>query len=200
VKIMGLDLSVTATGVCFPDGSAITVKPKSKGDDRLNEIRDHLRLAIRTCRADLVAVEAIQGRSLKGDAALVIPMLHGVVRAMLKDDGVPYVLVNQRTLKKYATGNGNASKTDMAMAAYKRARLEFPDDNQCDAWWLYAAAMERAEQLLFVLPLAQRQALDVGDWAPVAAARALRASRERAVQTVLTLPHSDAVLNNDPFA
>jgi Holliday junction resolvasome RuvABC endonuclease subunit len=184
MKIMGLDLSITSTGVCLPDGSVIALRPKRKGDDRLGEIRDHIRLAVRTSGADLVVIESIQGRGLKGDAAIIIPMLHGVIRVMLRDEQVPFVLVNQSTLKRYATGNGNADKTAMAMAAYKRARVDFADDrggDKCDAWWLYAAGMEHTEQLLFILPLAQRQALELVDWSPVPVAPRFRTGAQTGI-------------------
>jgi hypothetical protein len=32
MRIMGLDLSMTCTGVCFPDDSTAVIKPRGKGD------------------------------------------------------------------------------------------------------------------------------------------------------------------------
>jgi Holliday junction resolvasome RuvABC endonuclease subunit len=190
MEITGLDLAMGATGLCLPDGSVLTIKPKGKGDARYTEVRDHIRLAVRTSRTDLVVLESIQGRSLKGDAAIVLPMMHGAVRAMLMDDGVPYVLLNQSTLKKFATGNGGADKTAMALAAFKRAHLEFANDNECDAWWLHAAGMWRAERPVVMLPLPQRQALDVADWSPVAVVKERLRGRYAATSQLL----------EDPFA
>lgn len=190
MEITGLDLAMGSTGLCLPDGSVLTIKPKGKGDARYTEVRDHIRLAVRTSKTDLVVLEAIQGRSLKGDAATVLPMMHGAVRAMLIDDAVPYVLINQSTLKKYATGSGNADKTAMALAAFKRAHLEFDDDNQCDAWWLHTAGMWKTDRPVLILPLPQRQALDVADWSPVTVARARLRGRQAAASE----------LRDDPFA
>ena len=44
--------------------------------------------------------------------------------------------VTPSTLKKFATGRGNATKPDMRMALYQRAGVDCRDDNQVDAWWL----------------------------------------------------------------
>lgn len=192
MRIMGLDLAIGTTGVCFPDGSTMRIRPKSKGDLRLGEIRDHIRLGARTAWADVVVIEDIQGRSLKGDAALVLPMLHGVVRTVLNDDGIPYVLVNQKTLKLYATGSGAADKAKMIAAAKERGHVTFTDDNECDAWWLHAAGMERAEQLLFVLPLPQRRALGTVDWLPLDTARRALGYGEPGAQGLID-PFADSV-------
>lgn len=40
------------------------------------------------------------------------------------------------TLKKYATGSGKAYKEDMMKAASRKFRIDFQDDNECDAFWL----------------------------------------------------------------
>ena len=40
------------------------------------------------------------------------------------------------TLKKYATGKGNAKKQEMLMQIYKRWGVEFNDDNAADSYAL----------------------------------------------------------------
>ena len=63
-------------------------------------------------------------------------MAQGVVRYILVHTGTRYVTVTAATLKKFATGRGNATKPDMRMALYQRAGIDLRDDNQVDAWWL----------------------------------------------------------------
>ena len=46
------------------------------------------------------------------------------------------VEVTPSTLKKFATGRGNATKPDMRMALFQRAGIDERDDNRVDAWWL----------------------------------------------------------------
>lgn len=138
LRIMGLDLSLSATGVCLPDGRVFTIKCKSDwGDNRLPLIRDVIR---RHCpKVDLAVIEDKVHSSF---SAAVLGMVQGVVRTELMDQGVPYALVPAKTLKKYATGNGNADKKEMIFAAKRRAGLIFKDDNQCDAWWAWQAGMD----------------------------------------------------------
>ncbi|MFE6488341.1 Holliday junction endonuclease [Streptomyces sp. NPDC057757] len=165
LRILGLDLSIGATGICLADGRTLTVKPKAKGDARLNEIRGHIGASITATGepVELVVMEDVPS-TMQGAAGKVIPMLHGTVRAMLLDIGLPYVVIAPATLKAYATGKGNADKTAMAMAAYKRAEIEFGDDNQCDAWWLRAAGLDWYGQPEFTLPQAQRERLTKAVW------------------------------------
>lgn len=165
LRVLGLDLAIGATGICLADGRTITVKPKTKGDARLNEIRGHIGASLTAVGevVDLVVMEDVPA-TMQGAAGKVIPILHGAVRAMLLDIGLPYVTVAPATLKAYATGKGNADKTAMAMAAYKRAEVEFGDDNQCDAWWLRAAGLDWYDAPEFTLPQAQRERLVKVAW------------------------------------
>lgn len=172
--VIGLDLSLTATGIAYADGTTATVKTRQKdGDRRLLHIADAIKWAIgegqgpmgTDVRPSLAVIEDIPQNSF---AAKPISMVHGVVRTVLLEAGVPYVLVTAATLKAYATGKGAGDKTPMAMAAYKRAGREFPDDNQCDAWWLRAAGLDWYGQAEFVLPAAQRERLAKATWPEVA--------------------------------
>ena len=158
-KVTGLDLSMTATGVAW---SAHThaladwevVKPKFLGDRRLGEIRTAVRERVNG--ADLVLIELLPPNM---KSAGITGMVHGVIRAMLLDKGIPYGDVGPSSLKKYATGKGGASKTEMSLAAMKRGEVEIADDNQCDAWWLWIMANDYLDQPVFPLPKVQREML-----------------------------------------
>jgi Holliday junction resolvasome RuvABC endonuclease subunit len=138
MRIMGLDLSITCTGVSLPGGGILTVKPKRKGDARLKEIANSLEDLAGSCQAELVVIEGLGGRYL-GEASRVIPMLHGAVRLTLMEVKVPYMLLSPSSLKKFATGNGSADKTGMALAALKRLGREYVTSDECDAEWLRIA-------------------------------------------------------------
>jgi Holliday junction resolvasome RuvABC endonuclease subunit len=163
LSVAGLDLSMTATGFALPDGTTHLVKPKTEGDERLTEIRARLS-SLRDC--DLVAIEDLPANA---KSAGITGMVHGAVRSLLLACAVPYVLITPASLKAYATGSGNAGKPEMAVAAFKRAGVEFGDDNQCDAWWLRAMALDHLGTPLFDLPAAQRKRLDAVKWPQVAA-------------------------------
>ncbi|MEI5100356.1 Holliday junction endonuclease [Streptomyces sp. PmtG] len=161
LRILGLDLSITAPGVCLPDGTThtITTTPKD-GDRRLVAIADRVMHAV-LLGIDLAVIE---GPVVRSSAAVSLGMVHGVVRELLIRHEVPYAVVAPATLKAFATGRGNADKTAMAIAALKRTGREFADDNQCDAWWLRAAALDWYGQAEFELPKAQRGRLAKVSW------------------------------------
>ncbi len=173
MRIMGLDLSMTCTGVCFPDDSTAVIKPRGKGYGRLLSIEERLSAAVRVARPDLAVVEDIRA-GLKGDAAKVVPMVHAVAVLVLGRAGVPYVWVNAKTLKLYATGYGGGSDKDfMALAALTRAGREFPGDtggDQCDAWWLRAAGHAAYGEPVVRMPQHNLDALRLVTWPRLAEA------------------------------
>ncbi|CAL9608897.1 hypothetical protein SUDANB1_05584 [Streptomyces sp. enrichment culture] len=172
--VIALDLSLTAPGICYRDGSTATIKTKAKdGDRRLLEIEEAAQIAIGGEQYGLGPVPALavlEDIPQNSFAAKPISMVHGVVRSLLIKEGVPYALVTAATLKIYATGKGSGDKTPMAMAAYKRAGLEFADDNQCDAFWLWCAGLDWLGFPPVELPKAQRERLGKAVW-PAGVAR-----------------------------
>ncbi len=155
--VVGLDLSLTATGIAYGEdhGHTITSNPSTGiGDDRL---RVHAAAAAMYAKGAALAV--IEDLPTHAHAAGITGMVHGAVRLTLLRLGIRYALVPPATLKKYATGKGNASKADMAVASFKRAQLEFRDDNQCDAWWLRAMGLDHLGHPIVTLPADQRAAL-----------------------------------------
>lgn len=167
-RVLGLDLSMTATGICLPDGTTRTIKTNAKdGDRRLQQIVSEVGIALDEYEfgdaCDLVVMEEAPP-GLKGPAIKAIHMVHGAVRLRLLDFDTPYAVINPTVLKAYATGSTAADKTAMAMAAYKRAGREFGDDNQCDAWWLRAAGLDWTGCPEFSLPAAQRDRLIKATW------------------------------------
>lgn len=160
VKVTGLDLSMTATGVTHTqvDGTACTheVKPRAIGDARLSEIV--ARLTEYVAGSELVLIEGFLNHS---HSAGITGMVHGAVRLRLQELGLAYATLPPSSLKKYATGRGGASKTEMAVAAFKRGgEVEFKTDNECDSWWLWAAANEWLNHSVVRIPKAQIEALD----------------------------------------
>jgi len=175
LRVAALDLSITAPGVCLPDGTTFTIKTRaSDGDRRLQHIVDNIGIALGEDSGgsgdgvDLVVIEDLPTHA---KSAGITGMVHGAVRLRLIDFGTPYVLVTPATLKAFATGKGNADKTAMAVAALKRAGREFGDDNQCDAWWLRAAALDWYGRAEFEMPKAQRERLAKVTWPDLTAVK-----------------------------
>lgn len=151
---------MTETGVAHTgaDGAACThvIRPKKDGDGRLVEIRAAVREYVRG--SELVIIEGYLNKSM---SAGITGMVHGAVRSLLLEEGIPYATLPPSSLKKYATGSGGSAtdKTAMIMAAYKRGGIEFRNHNECDAWWLWVAARDHLDAPWFPLPSLHRESL-----------------------------------------
>lgn len=138
MRIMGVDPSISCTGISLPEAGTLAIKPRTKGDWRLTEIGNHVQVAASTSRADLVVIEGLGGL-YKGESARIIPMLHGVIRDRLQTVKIPFMILLPASLKKFATGNGAADKDQMALAAFRRLGRQYATDDECDADWLRVA-------------------------------------------------------------
>lgn len=165
LKVIGLDLSITATGIALADGTTRTIATKTKGDARLTEISIEIAKAASDDDVALVVIEELP--PIRANSLGLIGMVQGVVRLLLMELNIPYALMPPASLKKYATGRGNATKPDMRMALFQRAQLDLRDDNQVDAWWLRAAGLDHLGAPLVQLPAAQAAALNNINWPAV---------------------------------
>jgi crossover junction endodeoxyribonuclease RuvC len=147
MRVLGLDPSLTATGVALPDGSVSTIAVKLpkvglrhvRETNRLVAIRD--RVAALLDGVDLVVVEGYSYGS--GFQAHQLGELGGVLRVLLAEAGVAWVEVAPTRVKKYATGKGNAGKADMLLAA-QVAGVATNSHNEADAWLLRAVGVHAA--------------------------------------------------------
>lgn len=162
-RVLGLDLSITATGVALTDGKGVDTwkMPAAWGDRRLFEIAHKVGIEHSVDHVELAVIEDLPTHAR---SAGITGQVHGAVKAKLIGLHVPYALVTPATLKKFATGKGNAGKPDMAVALYKRTGTELADDNQTDAVWLRLAGLAAYGILPFDLPAGQLAALDKVTW------------------------------------
>ena len=155
--VVGLDLSLTATGIARTDGTTTTIRSKARGMERLDVITDVALCAVNLC--DLVCIEGYSYGS-RSSQAHALGELGGVVRHELWKNGHVYRDVPPSTLKTYATGKGNASKVDVIVAARDRLGYSGTDDNEADALWLRALGLDLLGEPLVSLPQTHRRALD----------------------------------------
>lgn len=141
-EVVGLDLSLTATGLATRDGvwtirtrSAVTLAGRV---DRLGKIGQDI--FWRTPRGALVMVEGPSFGSSTGQAHLRAGLWWVIVAGVTRS-GMEAVEVPPKTLKKFATGSGNANKPAMRDALFRRTGMDLDDDNQVDAWWLRQAGL-----------------------------------------------------------
>lgn len=163
MNILALDLSLTATGwaTSINDHGVETGPGQLRGVQRL-EAWQHW-LVFPAERSDLVVLEGYSFHS-NNAGARGIAEWGGVARLTLHQLHVPFVEMPPATLKKYATGKGNATKPDMRMELFKRSGLDLPDDNEVDAVWLLAAASEACDDYLWSMPKDRLAVLGKVDW------------------------------------
>lgn len=157
-RVLGLDLSLTASGIATCTGAVHVIKAKTKGMARLAEIR----AAVERELVPDIELAVIEGYSFgsKGSHLREIGELGGVVRMLLWDHCVPFLEVSPSTLKLYATGSGKAGKTEVVQAAEKRLGYDGHDDDEADALWLRAVGADLLGVPLCYLPETHRRALD----------------------------------------
>lgn len=161
MRVVGIDPSLTGTGICDPDGNMSVVRgPAVLGDARLQLIYDAVLAA--AALADHAIVEDLPTHAM---GAGKTGMAQGVVRLALVQLQVPISLVTAATLKKFATGNGAADKKQMRAALLERTGMDVRNDNKVDAWWLRAAGLQHFGLLPFKLPATHLGTLQKVEWA-----------------------------------
>lgn len=160
IRVIGLDLSLTSTGVAGSDGWVERIRVRDDGTpfNRLRAIRDRVR-DYASSATDLVAVEGVAVQSRTGQALTRAGLWH-LVMEDVDARGVPWMQVPPTSLKKYATGKGNAGKDEVLAAAVKRfPAVDVRGNDEADALWLAAIGADLLGQPMLELPQTHRAAL-----------------------------------------
>ncbi len=167
-KFIGLDLSLTSTGVSV-DGKTFSIKPKTRGVERLVEISDKVvNHAINSgCLAAI-----IEGYSFgsKFSRAHSLGELGGTVKVALYKAGFSVVEIPPKCRAKFATGNGNSNKEDVLHSLIKQFPTRFTPEcgnDECDAWVLEQMAYAKLCESPHQWSKAQLAALEKVDWEPL---------------------------------
>jgi crossover junction endodeoxyribonuclease RuvC len=135
--ILGLDLSLTGTGMCVVETGAgrellttINTTAKTRTEDRLISIRRTIAQA--SNGADAAIIEGLSYGSV-GGAQAERSALHWMVRVDLYQLGVPYVVVTPMSLKKFVCGTAKVEKSMMIREVFRRWNVEAKNDNEADA-------------------------------------------------------------------
>lgn len=167
MNVLALDLSLTCTGWArsLTDYGTLTPpKGQDRGLPRLAWIRD--RVMELAAGADVAVVEGYA--YARGNQAHQIGELGGVVRLALFEAGIPTVDIPPATLKKLATGKGNAPKDAVLAEAIRRLGYGGSDNNESDALWLFELARHALNLPDAIeLPKAHRAALDPARWTDI---------------------------------
>jgi crossover junction endodeoxyribonuclease RuvC len=153
---LGIDPSTVATGVVMLEESGTRlptvlwqdeIKVAGAGIQRNATIVSIIMKAILANKPDIIVME---GYSLNmKNAASVIPLveLGGMLRFMLKIEGLKWFDPRAGQLKQFATGKGNSPKDVVMMHVFKRWEFESATNNIGDAYVCAAMGLARAERL-----------------------------------------------------
>lgn len=162
-RVLGIDPSLTCTGLAG-HGWTDTIKPGDRrGADRLVWIRDTL-----TDRwlagVDLVAMEgpaySRQGQAGHHEGA----GLWWLIRIALASKGVPAAVVTPGSLKLYATGKGGAGKDVVMREVARRFPWFEGGEDEADAVVLAAMAADHLGEPMVAMPATHRAALAKVEW------------------------------------
>ncbi len=125
IHVLGIDPSLSATGLVRLDEtgwivSSRVVRSSFRGVQRLVDIERQV--AAETQRIALVAVEGYAFGAQASREAL--GELGGILKRQLYVNRIPTVVVPPSSVKKFATGRGNARKDEMRLAVYKKWGLD----------------------------------------------------------------------------
>jgi crossover junction endodeoxyribonuclease RuvC len=169
LTVLGLDLSLTSTGVCKAVGGALggdpwffTIKSARSGYERLDSQINRIGLAVQEIQPDVIVVEGpalhAKGAYFHENAGLFYAITHRIWKS-----GRPWAQVPPTVLKKFATGKGGGPGTDkggMRVAASYRFGLAEIGPDEADALWLAAAGLQHYGYPLVKLPILQVDALE----------------------------------------
>ena len=166
-RVVGLDPSLAQFGLAV-DGDVQTWKPprgEDRGVERLAWFYDQL---THLCTAHEPSLAMVEGYSYASKASReVLGELGGIVRLVLYQNGIPFVVVAPKSVKKFTTDNGNAGKDEMVISAVKKWGFEGKTNNEADAWMLHLMGRFQFEGELAVgidLPLYARKVLAGIEW------------------------------------
>lgn len=144
-KFVGLDISLTGSGVCvlasdysIIDTALISVKPEETGLRLFlirNQIQDFLKQHNK--EVSLCCIEGPSFGSKDGGRLFQIGECTGVLKLMLFELGIPIVIAVPSQLKKYISGTGkDVKKEHIMLDIYKKYNVELRDNNVADAYVL----------------------------------------------------------------
>ena len=164
--VIGLDLSLTSTGVAANEVTALHTNLRGMG--RLAWLRDQILDIAITVPDPAVIVEGYSFGS-RNSQAHAAGELGGVVRVALWEMDIPHVDVPPTCRAKFATGKGNASKSEVVSAVSARTGIIWSGkgaDDCCDAWVLREMGRIYFGKSEFEWPKINLSALDKIDWLP----------------------------------
>ena len=139
VVVLGIDPSLTETGLCFytVSGKYVfeTIKGKKlRGVERLSFFRDSFSKSIRQYNPVFAIIENYAYATGHSGKPYTTGELGGVLRLALYDSKVLFDVVAPPSVKKYCTGSGRADKNVILKEVYRRWGVDVVSDDLADAF------------------------------------------------------------------
>lgn len=171
VTIVGVDLSLTSTGISYGDTQR-AIQTKTTGMARLDAIRTEV-VGLLDLPNPVFIIEgySFASRNSQSHAA---GELGGLIRWTLWQAGVGYVDIPPTVRAKFATGKGNAGKSEVVSSVSARTGIVWEGkgaDDMCDAWVLEEMGRTYIGSCRYDWPAVHRSALDKIDWSALEIAR-----------------------------
>jgi Holliday junction resolvasome RuvABC endonuclease subunit len=168
MNLVGLDLSLTSTGASC-GGTTSSFSTSLRGAERLSFLSSGI---IEYCKINEAQIVLVEGYSFssRNSQAHSIGELGGCVRMKLWECGIPFIEVPPKCRAKFATGKGNAGKSEVISAISARTGIIWSGssaDDQCDAWVLEQMGIAYMGKSEYDWPLANMAGLDGIDWSPL---------------------------------
>jgi len=146
MNILGIDPSLNATGVVilnFIDDNEkdfeivksdlIKCTPKMGDLGRLSFINDQIINIISDNEIENIAMEGLSFGA-RGRAMLQLAGLNYILQLSFKKLDVNYEIIPPTVMKKFVVGKGNAPKDQVMLKAFRKWKVDFDDNNICDAF------------------------------------------------------------------
>lgn len=146
MNILALDLGTKCGWATKEESGVWDLKPKTteSAGERYRKFRYHLERRLISpwiVPFDYVVYEEVHSHA-GVDAAHVFGGLQAILQCICLENKIEYRGVGVGTIKKHATGKGNAKKDDMICAAALQFKnIDIIDDNHADALWLLDLAI-----------------------------------------------------------
>lgn len=168
MNLLGLDPSLTSTGICIGDDSCIAYHSYEEETARLTDIRNYV---LETCVEANIKCVIMEGYSYGSRTrAHALGELGGVLKVAFDEAWIPFVIVPPTSRAKFATGRGNAGKAEVISAVSFRTNRSWSGkgiEDRIDAWVLREIGLQRLGQSQYDWPAENLKALDGVDWEPL---------------------------------
>lgn len=144
MSIVAIDASLTGLAVVsvrepgifeYSEFTSKSAKTLSGRMDRYKKLSDSVWGIIAQQNPELILIEGYSYNS-RGSSVVTIAEFGGYLRNVILQYGSPVVEVPPKTLKKFITGKGNASKIEVTSKLSAKYQMVFSTDNHADAFGL----------------------------------------------------------------